>query len=375
MHQGRLLLQNVTSKCAAMPRALTLALLALLAHPSVHAEPYLAVANGLKCAQCHVNPTGGSMRTVFGNVWSQTQLPAHALKLADTPWTGQLGRYLAVGADLRYDFLETVTGTDTTRRGEFADSHVYLGVNVVPDRLLLYADEQVTPGSPQNREAWALFWAADHSWYVKAGEMYLPFGLRLQDQTALVREATGIDMTVPGRGVELGWLKEHWDAQLALSNGPFEPGTRGSGRDVTANLAYVESGWRLGLAADDNQARLGGPRQALGLFGGLKTGPVTWLAEADLVDDRSVPGEPHRLAGLLEADYFPARGQSIKLSAEFLDPDRAATRQQFSRFSAVYELTPVQFVQLRLGARLYAAPAGEPIGRLRFYFIELHGFF
>ena len=349
-------------------------LLAALAwHAPAQAEPYLAVANGLKCVQCHVNPTGGSMRSVFGNVWNGTQLPA--VKLGGTPWTGQLGRYLAVGADVRWDAIETSTTGGSTRKSEFADSHVYLGVNLVPERLLLYADEQVTPGSPQNREAWALFWSANHTWYVKAGEMYLPYGLRLQDNTALVREATGIDMTVPGRGVELGWLTGHWDAQLALSNGPFSAGPRGSGRDVTANLAYVESGWRVGLAADANAALRAGHRNAVGVFGGLKTGPIAWLAEADLVSDASQPGGPHRLGGLLEANYSPARGHNLKVSAEYLDPQRGTPHQQFGRLSVVYEVVPVRFLQLRLGARYYGTSDAQPADRLRFYFLELHGFF
>ena len=62
----------------------------------------------------------------------------------------------------------------------------------------MYIDEQVAPGGALNREAWGMFWSADHTWYVKAGQMYLPFGLRLQDQTAFVKRATGIDMTDPG---------------------------------------------------------------------------------------------------------------------------------------------------------------------------------
>ena len=53
----------------------TIALLLALAG-TAQAEPYLAAQMGLKCVQCHVNPTGGGMRSVFGNTFAQTQLAA-----------------------------------------------------------------------------------------------------------------------------------------------------------------------------------------------------------------------------------------------------------------------------------------------------------
>src|SRR5579863_4690980 len=74
-----------------------------MAASAARAEPYLAVQLGLKCGQCHVNPTGGGLRTTFGDIFSQTVLPAQHLDSPLDNWTGQLGQYLRAGGDLRFD--------------------------------------------------------------------------------------------------------------------------------------------------------------------------------------------------------------------------------------------------------------------------------
>ena len=142
---------------------------ALLGATAAHAEPYLAVANGYKCGQCHVNPTGGGERTVFGEIFSQTVLPARHIDTGTDPWTGQLNRYISIGGDLRYDFtVQQVPNTLTTNQFDLQQARVYLAASVIPDRLLVYVDEQVAPGGALNREAWGMFWWDDHTSYVKS---------------------------------------------------------------------------------------------------------------------------------------------------------------------------------------------------------------
>ena len=266
--------------------------LLLLPATVAHAEPYLAVANGYKCGQCHVNPTGGGERTPFGEIFAQNLLPAKHLDTGTDVWTGALNRFISVGGDLRYDFLaQQVPGSKTTNQFLMEETRVYLEASVIPDRLLVYVDEEVAPGGASNREAWGMFWSADHTWYVKGGQMYLPFGLRLQDQSAFVKELTGINMlTVPmTRGSRSAGIKGHWDAQLALSNGTSGGATTSNGKQESLQLQYVETRWRLGLAANFNDSSATGSRDAFGIFGVLKTGPIAWLAEVDYVDDHSLP--------------------------------------------------------------------------------------
>jgi hypothetical protein len=342
-----------------------------------NAEPYLAVQQGLKCGVCHVNPTGGGLRTVYGDLFAQNVMPANKIDTGPADnWAGQIGSFIRAGGDLRFDGQVTqAPHTRSVQEFTLDQARVYLDANVIPDRLMVVVDEQVAPGGALNREAYGMFWGASHNWYIKAGQMYLPFGLRLQDQTALILQASGINMTTPDQGVEVGWLRGAWDMQLAASNGTAGGPVNSDGKQFSAQLSYVQPRWRLGLAANTNDQSVG-HRNAFAVFGGLKTGPVSWLAQAEQIDDESVAnGQGKMLATLVEANWLICRGNNLKITDEFLNPNREAPNGEQTRWSLVYELTPIQFAQIRAGFRYYDGIPQDDSQHDRLYFIELHGFF
>jgi len=353
-----------------------LALLLGFAAQTARAEPYLAVQLGLKCGQCHVNPTGGGLRTTFGDIFAQTVMPAQHLDTGLDNWTGQLGQYLRTGGDLRFDAsLTQAPNTRSVDQFALEQSRLYMEADLIPNRLLAYADEQIAPGGALNREAYLLYWSATHDWYLKAGQMYLPFGLRLQDQTAFILSATGINMTTPDQGVEFGWEHGHWDAQMAVTNGTAGGAATSNGKQTSTQLAYVESVWRVGVAANYN-AQSVGAKTAYGIFGGLRTGPISWLAQAEITDDQSIANnQGKQLATLLEANWLIARGNNLKITNEFLNPNREVPNGEQTRWSLVYELTPIQFVQIRTGFRWNDGIPQDNSEHQRLYFVELHGFF
>jgi len=351
------------------------AVLALHAAPS-DAEPYIAVQQGYRCAQCHFNLTGGGLRNSFGSIYAQNLMPAHAVGDGAATWSGRIGEFVGLGADLRADW----TWTDIPHQAasnDFAvsDARIYLLVEPLPGRLGIYVDERVAPGTASNLEGYVRCTTSDAAWSVQAGRMYLPFGLRLEDDSAFTRTLPGINMTTPDDGLQVGWESAHWSAQLALSNGASGGPETDSGKQFTGQVVRVQSAWRLGIAASLNDSDAG-DREAWSAFGGLRTGPVVWLGEAVGVRDRGFPdGTRKQWAGLLEADWNFRKGHNLKLTAEWLDPDLDVDEDEQSRWSLVYELTPIKFLQVRAGARFNDGIPQNDAQNARRYFIELHGFF
>ena len=353
--------------------ALVLLLFGILRMSAADAEPYLAVQEGFKCNVCHVNPTGGGLRNDFGITYAKVLLPAETIDTKLDAWTGKVTDILRVGGDLRADWTrDTAPHTQATSGFELEQFRVYGDLTIIPDRLGIYVDEQIAPSGSQNEEAYVRYGTTTDGFYFKGGQFYLPFGWRLQDQTAFVREVSGISMTTPDKGVEIGYEKNAWSAQLDFTNGSAN--TSGTGHQITSQVVYVKSFWRLGAAASMTQSEVG-DRKVGALFAGFRTGPVAWLGEADYVHDDSFPGGRNLLAGLAEADWRIRKGHNLKVTAEYSDPDRAVAENQQIRYSAVYEYTPVPFLQLRFGYRRYFGIPQSPTENQRLILAELHGYF
>ena len=351
------------------------------------AEPYLAVQQGYKCVQCHINPTGGGLRNNFGMVFAESALPMNTLPAGSPVWLGQVVQDIVrVGGDLRAQYFDLETPHERSQNGfQLEQFRLYADVTVIPNLLGLYVDEQVAPGGATNMEAYARI-GSQSDWYIKAGQFYLPFGWRLQDQSSFVREATLINMDAPDTGVEFGLERGKWSAQLDVTNGVINQG-KPTGYQLTGNVVRVESSWRVGASGAFTQSSVG-DRNELGLYAGLRTGPVAWLTEVDLIHQRSsVSGAASintsgagtistgtAIPAFVEADWAIHKGNNLKLTYDYYDPQRRTLGNGQQRWSLVYELTPFPFLQFRTGVRRYDAAAQQNFENIALAFAELHAF-
>jgi len=337
------------------------------------AEPYLAVESGLKCANCHLNPSGGGKRNAFGMLYARNQISANAVDLVEgkAPWTGDvISRWFAVGGDFRggYESVET-PGVPEESETEVERTTVYAEFRALPNLLSIYVDQKVAPDDSETREAYLLLTPMQGKFTFKAGQMFIPFGLRLEDDNAFVRQVTGVNFLTPDDGVEFGVELANWSAQAAVIEGPD-----GSDDQYSATAVYVQPKWRLGASVNTSEDAFG-DRSMQSVFGGWKTGPISWLAEISLVTD-DLPSQDRDLyATLLEGNWRLRKGHNLKATYEFLEPREDRDEDEQERYSLVWEYSPLQFVQSRIGMRFYNGIPNFPVSNRDEVFAELHVYF
>jgi len=347
-------------------------LLFVAAAAPLHAEPYFAVMTGQKCAACHVNQTGGGKRTQFGNIFAQSQLSARA---PAKMWDGTVMEYLAIGGNLR----GTASGVDSdeaddTFEFDLDEALIYLEVPLLADRLTLYVDEQVGP-TTLNREAFALLRFPDANAYLKVGKMFLPFGLRLEDDSEFIRQVPGINYTTPDDGLEAGVDIDQWTLQLALTNGTAGGSESNRGKQWSALASWTQARWRLGASANHNDAG-DDSRTMYGAFAGLKTGPVSWLGELDFISDDSLGTDGRdQWTSFVEANWWIRKGHNLKLTYGWFDPDDDVDEDERARYSLVYEYFPFALVQRRAGVRTNDGIPQNDAQNADLAFIQLHAYF
>ncbi len=346
----------------------------LVLQTATHAEPYLAVQYGLKCSQCHYNPTGGGKRNSFGTIFAQTKLPSKVLSATDlgsflglresdskdengtadssagsTFYSGYPTSFLSLGGDFRFNYQSTFGPNGSANSFRISEGQLYGSLEFYEGAISLYLDETVAPGGATAREAFGLLRGPWES-YLKAGRILLPYGLRLQDDSAFIREITGFNFGVQDLGVELGLEPGPWSISTAVSNGSQGSADDNKDKQVTGMASFIQRHWRLGTQASWNNTSAA-RRVAVGGFAGVNIGQVSLLGEIDYLMDylESLPGDP-RVSQLLlygAVNYQLFKGVNLRFAYDFADPDTTVSEDSFIRVSTGVQWFPIQFVEIR----------------------------
>jgi hypothetical protein len=360
-------------------------------------EPYIAVREGYKCSQCHTNITGGGKRNGFGLIYTQTTLPhtivssASVQKLfSDTTsntsssdvgtFVGSaITDFLSVGGDLRVENRTVFAEGPLETRNDFSvtEANLYVQADLLRDFLTLYVDERLAPGAANSREVFGLIHLPQLlNFYLKGGKFFLPFGWRLQDDSAFIRDRTGINYATPDIGVEVGIEPGPVTFSLAVSNGTAGGAEDNLLKQVTLRGEVVFRHWRIGGSFAYNETDAA-RRVMYGSFAGLSFGRITLLGEADLIADRDAASGNTitQLAVFSALNVLVVRGVNFMLSYEFLDPDIDIDHNARTRLVIGIEPFLTQFFQMRLFYRRNDSIPQRPAERADEVRLEMHLFF
>ncbi len=353
----------------------------------LQAEPYLAVRTGFKCGQCHVNRTGGGKRTDFGNSYSQRFLSARFARPKQTGhFSPQLTSNISVGANLRLrntsKFTYRDTAGNTAAKSAFlniTEGNFYFQIDLIPGQLILYFDQAVSP-EPGTRESFGLLHGLPLDGYVKAGKILLPYGYRLWDDNAFIREATGFTYSGPDLGVEIGLEPKDLSVSLAATM-----------NQLSGVASLVSDATRIGVSwqKEINGLRDGFDTRMFGLFTGFHAGRLTLLAEADQIEwDEEIAIETdststtawvttRQQALFAELDFLLFRGYNIKVAYDLFNRnlDIPLERDGQERITLGLEVFPIQFLQISVYYYINQfIPQNLPLNQNAFA-MELHFFF
>jgi hypothetical protein len=358
--------------------------IALLISAGASAEPRFALREGMQCRHCHINRTGGGMRTAFGASFAQTNLATFRQRGA---FDRNAGSSLALGANLRLSnrtllaartHLEGVERRTKKRNTfEMTEANLYVLARAIPDRLAVYVDETIGPESASNREAFVLVEGLPLDGYAKAGRFMLPFGLRIPDDNAFIRGETGFNYANSDLGVELGIAPHPFEVSLAVTNGSLGGSDTNVRKQVSLNAVLTGSHARAGLSFAWNDTSADGfSFQSItsGAHIAGRLGRLILLGELDWIHGITEPESYDQIALFTEATFEAYKGVFPRVRFEAFDPLRSLDNNERDRFVFAVSWFPIQLLELRAEYRLNRDIPQRVEGNADELIVQLHGF-
>lgn len=351
-------------------------LLAAVCAPGAQALPRYTAQYRQNCTLCHVNPTGGSMRSLYA---SQYIVPKEMslTKVTDEQIARiqpKISESITVGTDLRASHFHA---TENQAGRNFFEMQGDLYVSwTVDDKI----SANLNVDQVGSIETYALAWVLPASGYVKAGRFTPLFGWKHADHNLFTREELGFDAPFnTDAGVEVGFYPKHVAFWASVLNG--EPGAN-TLFDANDDLAYVggalaqatvhEVGIGIGgsiwynrkdaAESDANPGRrtMGGP------FGYLNWDRWTWLWEVD-ASRLLTPGagnNPARVNTKLitshELSFAVRPGLAVVANYNYVDRNLDLQSGIKQRIGLGIDVMPRPFVQIQAQLNVFDTNGQDP---------------
>jgi hypothetical protein len=320
------------------------------------ALPKFASRVGVKCAACHVNPTGKGMRNTFGSTYGREELPMRTYKnVVDTSDDGKVTMTkeditniddfstaitpnLSYGADFRTLYFYEANNKTSSLFQMQGDLYLNFRLN---RQFLLYVDKGLYTGF----EVFGLAKVLPLDGYLKVGQFIPSYGTKIDDHTTFIRGGPYFPLNpalsiyrqglVFGErseqtGIEAGISPSIFSLQVGMFNGAPNAGLSGTNAtkfktisvrgDATIQSELINVNVGGSFYNDPN------PTEKATFYGGF--GSITVLKSLTLngeFDYIQTPVAGVTTTGFMsytELNYVLVNGVDLKLGYDFYDPDK-----------------------------------------------------
>jgi hypothetical protein len=358
------------------------------------------------CNQCHADPSGGGLLTLYGRAQGEILLRTRyrakeSEEASNAAWflfgAVPLPEDVLLGGDIRYFYFDTrpVGGPATAQNflmqadleGEVTESrlHVNGSIGYAEKGDLLAAISSAPQHNIISRVHWVgLDIGKDSEFMLRAGRMNLPFGIRSVEHTQWVRTATRTDIqTGQEHGISLAYNSENLRGEAMFIAGNFQLSPAAYRDRGFSGYLEVTPVPRLALGVStlvvhadlDFQLQVPNWRQAHGAF--MRWAPIeplVILAESDLL----IHSEPPTLiswghADMLQIDVEPIHGVHVMATGEIENVPPSTKPDSYRAWGSVnWFFAPHADVR---GDVIYqSTPAGATRSKVVYLLAQLHLF-
>jgi len=314
-----------------------------LSLPAAWSIPRYSVMYNMSCTLCHVDPSGGGSRSLYGaQFFAYSDLPMSKLSMDELIRVNpMLNEQIQIGLDARTIFY-ALDDLDSTGFNQM-QGDLYLIYNLDSTWTFL-----LSKGLYSGFEAFGLGHILPWNGYVKIGRFRPPYGLNLADHKAFVRQYLTFGSQGTNwqeTGLEVGFHPQRLFLGLSVTKnmGPIFGGTTDAPAitartDYRFNLGEMNSLW-IGLTGRLGEVN-GVDDRLAGVYGGLGLGRFFFTGELDWHDRNE-----ERLVTFAELAFLLRQGLLLKVEHDFYDPDLDVTSGAENMFVAGAEITPTGFLQ------------------------------
>ena len=337
--------------------------------------PRFSAYTGENCNLCHVSPTGGSMRNLYGTKYAQDNLQMEAFKklVKDAKFSPRINDFINIGGDVRIAHIDNQV-PNQGNQNTFLTMQGDLYVNAEVNKLLsVFVSSGIEiPNFPTKYEAYGMISGLPAGFYFRAGRFSPDYGIKIVEHRAYQRQDLLNTPYSPDAGLEMGIQPGIFTLNAGLFNGLntnfFDTDqnkmfvTKG---DATINFDDYRYNFNFGMSFYNNpyQAFVSGNtlnanRKAWNWF--TKIGldnRVALLGEVDF-EENTIDNFLKRKAFTYgELDIRVIQGLELRGQYEYFDPDRDTDNDEMNRYSFGVAAFPVPGMETELMIRIVSEEA------------------